>query len=148
MAIGYILKPVSEREVLRCVNRVSKWNTVLGFDDIMVRYKGNEIFIKHCDILFIEAANNKCIINTYNKQYLVNRSMKSFLSELPSDMFLKSHRSFIVNISNIKCIESFNNSSYNIIFPDNSTALLCRTYLKTIRSKLKMKRIRSISKQK
>jgi DNA-binding LytR/AlgR family response regulator len=74
----------------------------------------NEIFIKKGstlvklkikDIVYVEALENYVTINTKNEKFTIHFTMKAIEYQLPSDMFIRVHRSFIVNISLIKTIK-------------------------------------------
>lgn len=52
-------------------------------------------------ILYIEAERNYCRIYSIEKEYLVVITLKDIEDKLPSNYFLRVHRSFIVNISHI-----------------------------------------------
>jgi DNA-binding LytR/AlgR family response regulator len=57
------------------------------------------------DILWLEAESNYTLIHTKAEKYTYSMVLKSFEDKLPEDTFLRVHRSFIVNISNITGIE-------------------------------------------
>ncbi len=53
------------------------------------------------EILYVEAERNYCRIYTNTKEYLLVITLKDIDEKLPSRDFLRIHRSFIVNISQI-----------------------------------------------
>jgi DNA-binding LytR/AlgR family response regulator len=57
------------------------------------------------DILWLEAESNYTLIHTKDEKYTYSMVLKSFEDKLPEDTFLRVHRSFIVNISNVTGIE-------------------------------------------
>lgn len=57
------------------------------------------------DILWLEAESNYTLIHTKKETYTYSLVLKSFEEKLPSDTFVRVHRSFIVNISNITGID-------------------------------------------
>jgi DNA-binding LytR/AlgR family response regulator len=74
----------------------------------------NEIFIKKGstlvklkikDIIYAEALENNVTLNTKNEKFTIHFTMKAIENQLPSGIFIRVHRSFIVNISFIKVIK-------------------------------------------
>ncbi|MCL2597826.1 MAG: LytTR family transcriptional regulator DNA-binding domain-containing protein [Paludibacter sp.] len=57
------------------------------------------------EILFIQADGDYVNIHTVEKKYLKEQTMKFFEQRLPADIFLRVHRSYIVNIEYITRIE-------------------------------------------
>jgi len=53
------------------------------------------------NILYIEAERNYCRIYTKTKEYLLVITLKDMDEKLPTKHFLRIHRSFVVNISQI-----------------------------------------------
>lgn len=70
-------------------------------DRIFVRHKEKMIKIIVADILYIEAERNYCRIFTRNKEYLLCITLKSIEEKLPSRIFLRTHRSYMVNLAQI-----------------------------------------------
>ena len=57
------------------------------------------------DIYLIEAKGDYINIKTEHKNHIVHTTMKKIESKLPSNLFLKIHRSFIINTKKIVDIE-------------------------------------------
>lgn len=135
LTAGYILKPVCGRKILKSIERVEKLKNDTGFERVVVRHEDKDIFLSYNEIIFIEAANRKSIVHTLKHEYPIYKSIKDFLKELPSDVFVQSHRSFIINATKIKFIEQFNKTSYNVTFSNGKVALLSRRCIKALRSR-------------
>lgn len=94
-----------------------------------LRFTSNRItyMINIRDINYIAKAvgERKVIIKTKNKEYVVNKNFIE-IQELLSDNFIQTHRSCMVNIDNVKEIDSSN----NIIRFENGdeTNLLSKSY--------------------
>jgi len=71
-------------------------------DAIFVRHQEKMIKVSIQDILFIEAERNYCRIFGKGKEYLLVMTLKEMDEKLPPQHFLRVHRSFIVNISQIE----------------------------------------------
>lgn len=70
-------------------------------DRIFVRHREKMIKIIVADILFIEADRNYCRIFTRTKEYLLSITLKTIEEKLPGHIFLRTHRSYIINLTHI-----------------------------------------------
>jgi DNA-binding LytR/AlgR family response regulator len=77
-------------------------NSFLLSDCIFVRHLNSMVKVDIKDILYIEAERNYCRIFSSAKEYLVVMSLKEMDEKLPSKHFLRTHRSYIINLSQIK----------------------------------------------
>ena len=94
--------------------------------------------IPYGDILYIEKSNNQnyCTIHTVEEEYIIKETINNLEEQLDSAYFLKTHRSCIVNLYNIK----YYNCSSNIIFfnkgSNKKTDLVAREKRKIFKEKL------------
>jgi DNA-binding LytR/AlgR family response regulator len=70
-------------------------------DRIFVRYKEKMIKIILADILYVEADRNYCSVFTKDKDYLLAVSLRAIEQKLPTDLFLRVHRSYLVNKAHV-----------------------------------------------
>ncbi len=99
--------------------------------------RGELYQLPHQDILYVEKClnNNLSYIVTKSKKYPIRQTIQYLEGVLKNDLnFFKSHRSFIVNLLNIKNI-NFETGIIN--FGENRQALLSRSNKKIIKEKLK-----------
>ena len=111
----YLLKPISYARFFKGVTKAQgvhgekKQLTSASFDDgndeIFIKRGSRIIRLNYDDILFVEALENYVIVTTFSEKYTIHFTMKSIVTKLPSKMFKRVHRSFIVNITQIKGIE-------------------------------------------
>ena len=71
-------------------------------DCIFVRHLNSMVKVDIKDILYIEAERNYCRIFSSSKEYLVVMSLKEMDEKLPNRHFFRIHRSYIINLSQIK----------------------------------------------
>jgi len=76
------------------------------------------------DIVYIEADNKKCYINLVDKQYHCAKAMAEIAKLLPSNIFYKVHKSFVVNFNYVSSYDS-----KNIYFVNGTTAHVSRKNL-------------------
>jgi DNA-binding LytR/AlgR family response regulator len=115
-AVDYLLKPFSYQEFLTAVQKARKLidleNTTLPTIEVSSQF----LFVKSeykirrinfDDILYVEGLKDyiKVYLASEPKPILSLNSMKSMEQKLPSDKFMRVHRSFIVNLSRVSMIE-------------------------------------------
>jgi DNA-binding LytR/AlgR family response regulator len=83
----------------------AKEDSPLFLDDrIFVRQKDKMVKIFIADILYAEAERNYCRIFTPKQAYLLATTLKSLGEKLPSALFLRIHRSYLINLAKIDAI--------------------------------------------
>jgi two-component system, LytTR family, response regulator LytT len=114
--VDYLLKPFSYEEFLNAVKKVQKLLALEQKATIKVDANSEFLFLKSDykikrinfnDILYIEGLKDyvKVYTRTQAKPVLSLASLKSLESKLPPTMFMRVHRSFIVNLEKIDTIE-------------------------------------------
>jgi DNA-binding LytR/AlgR family response regulator len=73
-------------------------------DRIFLRQRGMMVKLMFEDLLFLEAQRNYCQVLTINKSYLVVSTLKQLEDKLPYTVFIRVHRSFLVNLSKIDAL--------------------------------------------
>jgi DNA-binding LytR/AlgR family response regulator len=73
-------------------------------DRIFIRHKGHMNKLLLADILYIEADRNYCMIVTTAGQYLLATTLKTMEEKLPRKMFVRVHRSYMVNIGKLDVV--------------------------------------------
>ena len=70
------------------------------FIDLKFKGETNRVLLE--DIIYIESFVHKMTVHTYESSYHDNRSLAEFVDCLPDDDFIRIHRSYIININNVK----------------------------------------------
>jgi DNA-binding LytR/AlgR family response regulator len=73
-------------------------------DRIFVRDKERMVKIMIADILYIEAERNYSRIFTTNKEYLLSITLKIIEEKLPAGLFMRIHRSWLVNLQQVDAV--------------------------------------------
>jgi DNA-binding LytR/AlgR family response regulator len=81
--------------------KASQLQHVLLSDRIFVRHNDKMVKIDIGDILYVEADRNYCRIFSKAKEYLLVTTLKDMDEKLPSKHFMRIHRSYIINLSQI-----------------------------------------------
>jgi DNA-binding LytR/AlgR family response regulator len=118
--IDYLLKPFSFERFVQAVNKAGEMlrlkagngNTAPAApeeeparDFILVKSEHKIHRIKYDDILYIESMREYVAYYTPNGRILSLNSLKSLEEELPSDRFIRIHKSYIVSLEKIDTLE-------------------------------------------
>jgi two-component system LytT family response regulator len=122
-AIDYLLKPVTEERFAKALHRaktllqcrpaedsnrqiLSLLETIASprrsLNRLAVRSAGKTTFVDVADIDWIEAAENYVQLHAGRAEHLVHVTMNTLEKSLDPEMFLRIHRSVIVNVRRIK----------------------------------------------
>ncbi|MEA4916884.1 LytTR family DNA-binding domain-containing protein [Proteiniphilum sp.] len=113
-ATDYLLKPIDYQDFVRSAERLYRQYLLMqgikegqgGKHTIFVRSEYKTMAIDIAGIFFIESQSEYVRIFLEDKKPIMSLgSLKSYQETLPPDLFFRVHRSYIVNISFIKCIE-------------------------------------------
>jgi len=114
-ALDYLLKPISYEDFLKSTDKALEWFTVIQRQDIYRRdrfmfvktdYKLQRIALD--DILFIEGLKDYVRFYLKNGERIMSlMSMKKLEEYLPRPEFLRTHRSYIVHMSETPLVDRF-----------------------------------------
>ena len=109
-AVDYLLKPFDYERFSEAVQKVKKMyqeagNEEQSFLSIRADYKLHKIAFQ--DIIYIEGLDDYVKINLIDQTKIVAKiSMKSLLEKLPSNLFVRTHRSYIVQINRVNSVQN------------------------------------------
>lgn len=116
-AIDYLLKPIPFDRFLKAVNKAIAQKKM----EEMLQDKGEEggerdyLFIKsdtrffrvnYDDILFLEGMRDYVAVHTAEQRILTLTSMTNILKKLPTDRFMRIHKSYIIGLQHITLIQN------------------------------------------
>jgi len=144
-AIDYLLKPISFERFLQAVSKVmDRTLSVSGHDpganytdnsiDAFLYFRADRKMIKVAlsDILYVESLKDYIKVFTLQKTIITKQSISSLEEMLPTDTFLRIHRSFLVARDKI---EAFNNDMIEIA---KRELPISRMYKETVRRVLSL----------
>ncbi len=107
-AFDYLLKPLSEIEVLRFKSKLKKWLKDKKIDEVtdddeerlIIKDSGENIIIPVGEIIYLEACGAYSKIHTEDRNFIASKTLKNIEDLLPRS-FLRVHRSFIVPLERI-----------------------------------------------
>ncbi len=120
-AVDYLLKPIKYERFLKAVNKAASQIKTPGTPSaseksVQTGSESSPIFIKSGqqqvkinpdDILYIEAAGNYMCLCTREKKVLALLTMKDILNMFPSGIFVRVHKSYIINLNHIEAVDTY-----------------------------------------
>jgi two-component system, LytTR family, response regulator len=135
----YLLKPISFERFLQATQKVQEQidleknasdnniqegkNKSLSEDFMFVKTDNRMQKINYSDMLFVEGLGNYVNIKTTKGKFTTLLNIKDLVENLPSEQFLRVHRSYIVSLEKIEYVEG-----NNICLIGNITIPLSETY--------------------
>lgn len=143
-AIDYLLKPFSEERFAEAVKKVlssnlssnkEKINNLKShvdeetefIDRVVVKQNQKINIIPIEKVFYFEAQDDYVMIYTKEGKFLKQKTMKYFEDHLDPKNFIRIHRSYIANISQIKEIELFDKDSYKAVLKDGAKLSVSRS---------------------
>ncbi len=125
--VDYLVKPFSLERFIKASQKALKQRSLelkqtspdkTDDDYFFVKCDNKIERVKYNELLYIEAMANYITLYTTDRKLIVYLTMKGIQEKLPADKFLQVHKSYIVNVDEIKNIEgnmlSINNTKISI----------------------------------
>lgn len=108
--IDYLVKPVSYSRFCKAVDKVVRYQNKnarenVGQNEVFIKKGSSLVKLKLVDIIVVEALENYVVVHTDKEKYTIHFTMKAIEQQLPSLIFIRVHRSFIVNKNRIVMIK-------------------------------------------
>ena len=147
-AVDYLLKPFDrarfERALASAAERRARapaqvddeLRTILGTlrskerypPRFLVRSAGEMYFVRAADIEWIDAQGNYVRLHAAGRTHLVRNTMKEFAAKLDPAVFVRVHRSAIVNIDRVARLEPYVHGEYVITLRDGTRLTSSRAH--------------------
>jgi len=137
-AVDYLVKPFSQERLDRALWRVRRFIEGKGAvrpagarrlrERFAVRIRGEVVFVKVSSIDWIAAAGNYVRLHSGAESHLLRESLQNVAAELDPTMFLRVHRSAIVNIERVRKLVPAVDGSLSIVLQNATTIPLGPTY--------------------
>jgi DNA-binding LytR/AlgR family response regulator len=112
-AIDYLVKPIGFERFLRAANKASEYHFMKRSQQD--HYSLRDFFFIKCgqkiekimmdEVIYVEGLANYVILHTCDKQYITYITFKGIEEKLPKDRFIRIHKSYLVSLNAINCIE-------------------------------------------
>ena len=137
--LDYLMKPISFPRFLKAVNRAFKELNSNLTSNIGIAKRAH-IFIKvdkkkmqkiYLDeILIIESLRDYLKIKTISNKYIIHSTLSSFTEKLPSNNFIRIHRSFTIAIDKIEAVQG------NSVEIDGIKYVIGRSYIEHVKNRI------------
>lgn len=98
-AVDYLLKPITFERFLTAVNKV-KTNQISEKSEAVTIKSGYDLYkVQYGDIIYVVSDSEYVTYHTVDKKIISNQRLKTVEQELPSSLFIRVHRSYVVNRS-------------------------------------------------
>ena len=143
-AMDYLLKPFTQERLSSAVERARK-EILLDNQHpagtgsagqpgshyttrIVFKSRGRIVFLPVSDIRWISAEENYVRICTQNETHLLRETMARLEEKLDPDMFLRVHRSSIVNLQHVKEVRTEADGEYAVVLVNGEKLTMSRGY--------------------
>jgi DNA-binding LytR/AlgR family response regulator len=108
--VDYLLKPVTYGRFCKAIDKTIRYFarkevTNSGDEEIFIKKGSSLVKLKLTEIIYIEALENYVTLITNDDKFTIHFTMKAIENQLPSGVFIRVHRSFIINKSMIQTIK-------------------------------------------
>ncbi|NHN26610.1 response regulator transcription factor [Flavobacterium jejuense] len=115
--VDYLVKPITEERFQKAIQKANtaqissskltteKTSTEDNANEFYVNIDRRLIKIEFNSVTVVEAKGDYIHVKTDTKNYIVHSTLKKIEDKLPNDLFLKVHRSYIINTKKIIDIE-------------------------------------------
>jgi len=134
----YLVKPIPFPRFLRSVQRIIDLKS--ASTPSTENEEKNHVYIKvdkkkylkiyFNDITIIESLKDYIRIKTLHGNYITHRTLSSFTAELPSDKFIRIHRSFTVALDKVEYLEG------NSLSVNGKRYTIGRSYIDTVKKEI------------
>jgi DNA-binding LytR/AlgR family response regulator len=102
----FLKKPFTYQEFLKAVQKITAPSTEnnvssTATDHIFIKTDGKLIRLNNSDILFIESMGDYVKFVSHDKKYITHNTIKNLEEKVNKNCFLKTHRSYIINVDKI-----------------------------------------------
>lgn len=111
--VDYLLKPFSFERFSLAVSKVYERTqknvprpAEEGIGAFVLKTERNKYTrINYSDILYVKGAKNYSVLKTITGDQLIPSRLKTLENQLPSDLFLRIHKSYIINLTHFHSLE-------------------------------------------
>lgn len=151
-AVDYLLKPVTRERFEQALARVRERLSAQGVDSghvrallqqlasqprflarVALRTAGRISFVSVEDVLYAQAAENYVQLHLANARHLLHVPIATLEASLDPEMFLRIHRSMIVNVKHVRELETGPHGEYIVVLKDGAKLQSSRSYHEKIK---------------
>ena len=137
--VDYVLKPA---ETVRCRRALKRIERILEarrapenggghgkyLDRVFVKEGDRLVHLPTKDIEIIEALGNYVKLRAAGRTFVVRGSLSALEGRLNPTRFVRTHRSYIVNVARVRELQPLSHGDYNVLLDSGQSAPLSRVY--------------------
>ena len=140
-ALDYLLKPYDNARFERALDRAKQTlirnrQAPKKLERLAIKSTGQIAFVKLVDIDWIEAADYYACLHIGSKTHLLRRSMAELEQALDPNVFVRIHRSAIVNLERVRGMRVAEDGEYDVLLEDGTKLRLSRRYRKELQTRM------------
>ena len=130
-AFDYLLKPFQVERVYQTLDRIKAFSKPeekehldkiikyeRGLEKLLVKGKESMSFVDINEIVLVQRENSSTVIYTKKDSFTTSASLSDIEAKLDPEQFMRSHKSYLINISQITKIEPYGRWTYIVTFKD------------------------------
>ncbi len=127
-AYDYIIKPFNFGRIQKTLNRIKELLTqpneivsnnnkyTRSLDKIIIKNKDGVSFVNMDEIILIQRENRSTVVYTNDERYVTSEGLSEIEARLNKELFFRSHKSYIINLSMIHKIYPYGRWTYIVKF--------------------------------
>ena len=140
-ALDYLLKPYDDARFERALARAKQTlirnrQAPKKIERLAIKSAGQIAFVKLAEIDWIEAADYYACLHIGSKTHLLRRSMAELEQSLDPNVFVRIHRSAIVNLERVRGLRVAEDGEYDVLLEDGTKLRLSRRYRKELQVRM------------
>jgi len=133
--IDFLLKPITLDRFFKAINKFLESShfeqpthqssieiNTNNIPDLFIKDTNKTYKISPSEILYIEGMREYIKIYTYKENIITKSSLNSFITRIPQDLFIRIHKSFIINIKEVRAFTK------SVVEIDNKKIPVGRSY--------------------
>lgn len=131
----FLKKPFTYQRFLEAVQKITSPNlesnvNSTATDHIFIKSEGKLIRLNNSDILYIESMGDYVKFVSTDKKYITHNTIKNLEEKVNKQCFLKTHRSYIINVDKIDDIRE------NLLFIKGNEIPISKAHRSEVRKRL------------
>lgn len=125
-AFDYLVKPFHVERVNQTLERICGMLQQIrekeeirregGLDRLLIKGKESASFVDTAEIILVQREEGSTVLYTQDDSFTTSAGLSEIEAKLNPDVFMRSHKSYLINVSQIKRIEPYGRWTYIVTF--------------------------------
>ncbi|MCM8900664.1 LytTR family DNA-binding domain-containing protein [Caldicoprobacter algeriensis] len=136
-AVDYILKPFEDERIAETVKRLKSRVKPHLLPGVITVWKNDRmVVLDHKDIVYCCTSGNKTEVKSFKGEFTSNLTLATLEQKLQQYSFLRTHKSYLVNLEHIKEIVPWFNYTYMLVMKgyEKDEVPVSRSYMKKFKN--------------